>query len=347
MFEKEDIERLFNNRCGIEEATAIINYLDTNPNLIAQYLQEDEWENFKTSQTISPNISKNIWFEVQKQTIQQKSKIFNLRKLAVAASLLVIVLSGIWFWRLREESIVKIPSKTKSFIKFVSNYNKTNSIIQLSDSSVVELYPNSTISFQEVFDQEKRDITLEGKAFFSVTKDKKRPFKVLSDAITTTVLGTKFKVTSYSNENSIRVSLFEGKVVVKGVENSKRTIKKDVYLLPGQVFVFNKTNLDATVNKMDAENKSQSKIVKSTNEAAIANSGNWYMFNNQPLSEVFEQLEDLYNEKIVFNKQDIKGKTFIGKLDKSDSLQNILHSIGILNNLVITWKADGYYISKK
>jgi hypothetical protein len=71
------------------------------------------------------------------------------------------------------------------------------------------------------------------------------------------------------------------------------------------------------------------------------------MFNNQPLSEVFTQLENLYNEKIIFNKQDIKGKTFIGKLDKTDSLHNILHSIALLNNLVITKKADGYYISKK
>jgi hypothetical protein len=347
MFEKEDIDRLFNNRCSVEEATPIVNYLDSNPELIAQYLQEDEWENFKTSQTIAPKISKNIWLEIQKQTIHQKGKIFILRKLAVAASILIIVFSGIWFWKLKEEAIVKIPSNTIPVVKFISNYNKTNSIIQLSDSSVVELYPNSTISFQEVFDKEKRDITLVGEALFSVTKDKNRPFKVLSDAITTTVLGTKFKVTSYSNENSIRVTLFEGKVVVRGVENSKRTINRDVYLQPGQVFVFNKTNLDATVNMIQAENKSHSKIVKSTNEAAIANSGNWYMFNNQPLSEVFEQLEDLYNEKIIFKKLDLKGKTFIGKLDKSDSLQNILHSIGILNNLVITQKADGYYISKK
>ncbi len=347
MFEKEDIERLFNNKCSIDEAIAIINYLDSNPDLIAQYLPEDEWENFKTSQTIAPNISKNIWFEVQKQTIQQKGKIFNLRKLAVAASLLVIVLSGIWFWRLKDESIVKIPAKTKSVIKFVSNYNKTNSFIYLSDSSVVELFPNSTISFQEVFDKDKRDITLVGEALFSVTKDKSRPFKVLSDAITTTVLGTKFKVASYSNENSIRVSLYEGKVVVKPVLNSKGTINKDVYLIPGQEFVFNKTNFAFKVNKIEVVNKSHSKFIKSTNESAIANSGNWYMFNNQPLSEVFKQLEDLYNEKIVFNKQDLKGMTFIGKLDKSDSLHNILHSIGILNNLVITQKADAYYISKK
>lgn len=347
MFEKEDIERLFNNKCSVDEATAIINYLDSNPDLIAQYLREDEWENFKTSQTIAPNISKNIWLEVQKQTIQHKGKIFNLRKLAVAASLLIIVLSGIWFWRLKDESIVKISTNTKSVIKFVSNYNKTNSFIQLSDSSVVELYPNSTISYQEIFDKDKRDITLVGEAIFSVTKDKNRPFKVTSDAISTNVLGTKFKVTSYTNENNIRVSLYEGKVVVRPVLNSKRTINKEVYLLPGQEFVFNKTNLLVKLNKIEVANKNNSEKLANTKGSAIVNSGNWYMFNNQPLWEVFEQLEDLYNEKIVFNKQDIKGKTFIGKLDKTDSLHNILHSIGILNNLVIVKKTDGYYISKK
>jgi ferric-dicitrate binding protein FerR (iron transport regulator) len=347
MFAKEDIERLFTNNCSVEEATAIITYLDSNPALISEYLQEDEWENFRASQTIAPIISKNIWKEVQKQTNQQKGKIIQLGKLSVAASILIIAFAGIWFLKTRNESVVKISSNTKSAIKFVSNYNKTNSVLQLSDSSVVELFPNSTISYQEVFDKEKRDVTLVGEAMFSVTKDKNRPFTVLSDAITTTVLGTKFKIESYSNENSIKVSLYEGKVVVKPAENSKRTIHKEVYLIPGQVFVFNKTSITANVSKIEIASKNKTENTKITKVSAITNSGNWYMFNNQPLAEVFAQLEDLYNEKIIFNKQDIKGKTFIGKLDKTDSLHHILHSIGILNNLVITKKADGYYISKK
>ncbi|MBY0481865.1 MAG: FecR family protein [Chitinophagaceae bacterium] len=347
MFAKEDIERLFTNKCSVEEATAIITYLDTNPELITEYLEEDEWEKFKASQTMPRNISKDIWKEVQKHTIQKKATIINLRKLSVAASILIIFLVGIWFLKTRNESIVKIPTKTKSQIKFVSNYTKTKTIVQLSDSSIVELFPNSTLSYQEVFDKEKRNITLVGEALFSVTKDKNRPFMVLSDAITTTVLGTKFKVESYSNENSIKVSLYEGKVVVKPSENSKRTILKDVYLIPGQVFVFNKTSLAAKVSKIVVANNTNTENTKINKGSAITNSGNWYMFNNQPLSEVFTQLENLYNEKIIFNKQDIKGKTFIGKLDKTDSLHHILHSIGLLNNLVITKKPGGYYISKK
>lgn len=347
MFEKEDIERLFKNSCSVEEATAIINYLENNPSLVNQYLSESEWENFKSSQSISPNISKNIWQEVQKQTFKQKAPIFDLRKLAVAASLLIIILSGIWFLRHKEMSIVKGTPENKSAFKFVSNYNKSNTIIQLSDSSMVELFPNSSISYKEFFDNDERNITLVGEAMFSVTKDKNRPFKVLSDAITTTVLGTKFKVISFSNENNIRVNLYEGKVLIKGADSARRTIKKEVYLLPGEEFVFNKIDLSSTVNKLKEGVKIKSSKTIASNVAAIVNSGNWYMFNNQPLSEVLEQLESLYSEKIVFNKKDLMGKTFIGKIDKSDSLQIILHSIGILNNLVITKKADGYYITKK
>jgi len=152
------------------------------------------------------------------------------------------------------------------------------------------------------------------------------------------VLGTKFKVVSYSNENNIKVRLYEGKVVVKPAEKFYKTIKQDFYLEPGQEFVFNKKDLTSKLNNIEVVKKHGWENSKVNKANAFSNSGNWYMFNNQPLSEVFIQLGELYNENIFFNNHDIKGKTFIGKLDKTDSLHNILHSIGVLNNLVITKK---------
>jgi hypothetical protein len=80
---------------------------------------------------------------------------------------------------------------------------------------------------------------------------------------------------------------------------------------------------------------------------SISHSSNWYMFNNQKLSDVFDLLSILYNEKIHYNKRDIIGRTFIGKIDKTDSLQNILKSIGLLNKLIVTKEEDGYHIIKK
>jgi len=144
---KKDIERLLTNQCSNEEANAIINYLKSNPELISEYLSEDEWVNFTAGQSLQTYISKNIWNEVRKQTIQKRVSVFNLRTISVAASVLIIFISGILFLQKRDEALVKVPTNATSPIIFVSNDNKTNFIIKLSDSSIVELYPNSSISY--------------------------------------------------------------------------------------------------------------------------------------------------------------------------------------------------------
>lgn len=346
MIVKEDIERLFKNQCSVEEAAAIINYLDSNPELISVYLDQTEWEVFKNEHSIRKQLSKKLWRNIEKDITGNRIRVFNWTKLSVAASIFIIFSTGLWYFNSKNENIVNVPLKELANIKFVSNNNKTNSVFRLPDSSIVELFPNSSISYLERFDSKKRNITLIGEAIFSVTKDKNRPFTVFSDVLSTNVLGTRFKVESYTNESSIKISLYEGSIVVKPIIESKRTIKSDIYLVPGQMLEFNKKSLETAVIKFKTVNNKNSNSIKLDN-ISIDNGNNWYMFNNQPLSEVFAQLEYLYNEKIMFNKHDVKGKTFIGKLDKTDSLHNILQSIGLLNNLVVTKKPDGYYISKK
>jgi hypothetical protein len=86
---------------------------------------------------------------------------------------------------------------------------------------------------------------------------------------------------------------------------------------------------------------------KHNQNSKASTNGNWYMFNNQSLPEVFDQLSSLYNQSIQYNRSDLNGKSFIGKIDKSDSLANILNTIGLLNDLSITQDEKGFNVSKK
>ena len=61
---------------------------------------------------------------------------------------------------------------------------------------------------------------------------------VRSGEISTTALGTEFSVTAFEGTDSIIVRLYEGKVVVKAADRAVSTMKKEVYLLPGQEFVY-------------------------------------------------------------------------------------------------------------
>ena len=85
--------------------------------------------------------------------------------------------------------------------------------VWLPDSSKVILNADSKLSYQQEFTAATRNITLEGEAYFEVTHDDQKPFIVSTRTLTTRVLGTRFSVTGYANEEAA-VTVVAGKVKV-------------------------------------------------------------------------------------------------------------------------------------
>jgi transmembrane sensor len=92
----------------------------------------------------------------------------------------------------------------------------------LADGSHVWLNAGSSVRYPVAFIGNEREVEITGEAYFEVTKDPSRPFKV--SAINATgnggrgaeieVLGTHFNVNSYDDEPAIKITLLEGKVKV-------------------------------------------------------------------------------------------------------------------------------------
>ncbi|SER25324.1 FecR family protein [Sphingobium sp. YR768] len=71
--------------------------------------------------------------------------------------------------------------------------------ISLADGSVVQLAPLSAIAVD--YANGRRDVTLlKGEAFFTVTPDRRHPFRVIGERATITVLGTAFDVREVQDE---------------------------------------------------------------------------------------------------------------------------------------------------
>ena len=87
------------------------------------------------------------------------------------------------------------------------------SIITMNDGSRVYLNSSSTLSYPATFPSDKREVFLEGEAFFEVTRNENRPFVIRSGNLTTKVLGTSFNVNAF-DANNISVSVATGKVQV-------------------------------------------------------------------------------------------------------------------------------------
>jgi hypothetical protein len=70
------------------------------------------------------------------------------------------------------------------------------------------------------------------------------------------------------------------------------------------------------------------------------------MFNNQSLPVIFEQLKELYDVDIVYSRKDVQTMYFIGKFDKSESVETILQKIGLINDLKVTRENNKFIIRK-
>lgn len=349
---KELLERFFRNECSPEEQEQVKAFFQLNPDEFAQYLDETEWEDFQAD-PIDPLLSKKFFHNVQHQTIRKTHRVNTIRKIAVAASVLLLAgLGWMYFGGNKQQfSVAKtVPQKNDS-ISFVVKHeiNKTgkNKTIQLVDGSLITLANNSEVTYQLPFIN-SRKITLIGQALFKVAKDKTKPFTVTSGKITTTALGTMFKVTAQKDKSKIVVRLYEGKIVIKALDRYDWRMKNDYYLNPGQEFVYNNKALAAirSFNNKHVDAGTEPDEILADEPAIPKNAkGSWYMFNNQSLGQVFDQLAFIYNVKIVYNREDVQQKYFVGRFNKSDSLDVILKYITIANKLKMDKKENTYYIT--
>ena len=172
------------------------------------------------------------------------------------------------------------------------------------------------------------------------------PFIVATYPLSTTVLGTVFSVRSFEKEQHIKITLFKGFIAVGNSDSLRPAVATPYYMSPGDVLIYNKTTGRIRFSPAgipEAKSKKPDMIKKPGN---TIEGNNWYMFNNQPLSGVFDQLALLYDLPIRYTKEDLKGLSFIGKIDKTDTLETVLNLIGRLNNLQVTRMPDGYIIKK-
>ena len=322
MITKEIIINFFEGKCDAGDAAIVQAWLKENPAKLKEYIGVEEWEDFQPPHALSPEVSGRLWNNINKNANSPAARYSYFRWMAVAASvLLVIGLSWLFVLRKQKTSIASDSPIAKT--KDILNNAPQKKTLTLSDGSTVDLSPNSTLSYPENFNSLKRDVVLNGEATFNIAKDGAKPFSVYSNSVLISVLGTRFTVNSYKEENTTKVVLHEGKVMIKVSNSSSRDSKNEYYLTPGDVFIFN--SLSPRILHLEKD-------------------GDCYVFNNYPLDVVFDQLQIIYNTKIIYNRAELGNRSFIGKIDKKDSVYHILQSISLLNNFRLHRQGDSCII---
>lgn len=110
------------------------------------------------------------------------------------------------------------------------------STLTFLDGTKIILNADSKLKYPSVFQNNLREVFLEGEAYFEVAHTDNIPFIVHSEDLSTTVLGTKFNVKAFPEEKDIFVSLVEGKVKVSIAHNG------ETLLNPEEQLSFNKAS---------------------------------------------------------------------------------------------------------
>lgn len=203
------------------------------------------------------------------------------------------------------------------------------SSVVLPDGSKVTLNAGSRLSYPSAFIGKERKVDIKGEAYFEVTHDTGHPFIVNTDGIQVRVLGTKFNVKAYEDENNIEVTLTEGSVLV-GVNNSKLSLQ----LEPAQQVRFNKIR------------KNLLKLDVNLNNYTTWKDGKFY-FNGITFANIARQLERKFNVHIQIDSEKLKNTVFTGDFVRGENLEQILRIITMDKRIKYQIEGDQVYIGEK
>ena len=193
----------------------------------------------------------------------------------------------------------------------------------LQDGTKVFINSDSRLRYPKVFQLFKRTVELTGEAYFEVNKESLRPFTVQLEKIDVKVLGTKFDVRAYENEQKITVALDEGKVTMKDLVGKELTLK------PGNVVVYDK--------KLATFSSTTTEIGTITSWKE-----NYLQFENASISELLFTLERQYNVKFSMSDSIASGVLF-NFSSKKVNLRDVLWDLEKISRLKFRETKNGNY----
>ncbi len=239
--------------------------------------------------------------------------------LMAAASVLVLGMSA---WLGRDRILYKT---------YATEFGETRSV-QLSDGTKVILNANTSMQVPRFgFGEKTREVKLNGEAFFNVTHtiDNKRFMVKTDDHFEVMVLGTEFSV--YTRQKGGKVLLKKGKVHVLFSEGKQ---KKELVMKPGDLVTMEKSAAKPVVKA----NADTGKLTAWT--------GNRFVFDKTPLSEVASQLQEHYGIKVEIKDNRFASRTVSGTF-QPESGEELLALLSELFDFRLAREGEAYLILQK
>src|SRR5690606_27432069 len=176
----------------------------------------------------------------------------------------------------------------------------------LPDGTKVWLNAASSIRYPVDFGHGARKVTISGEVYLEVAQQKNQPFYVRTGNTQIEVLGTKFNVSAYQEDQEVRTTLVEGRVNVLAYG-------REQLLKPGQQATVNQKNGPIRVAEVDVED-------------ALAWRNGYFSFSNEPLEQVMKKISRWYNVEVEYA-MDPANKRLEGTVSRMEDIHDLLKAL--------------------
>lgn len=197
----------------------------------------------------------------------------------------------------------------------------------LADGTIVHINSATTLVYPNSFNDDTREIYVNGEIFLDVAHNEKQPFIVRTRELAIRVLGTRFNVQAYEDEKDAQVVLEKGSVQV-----TSNTTAEEIHLEPSYMYDYNGEG-GSSVTKVDVD-----KYISWVD-------GLIYV-TDERLDALIVKLSRYYGKEIQFDENIVNLKCS-GKVDLKDNLGDVLEGLTFSFPIKVECENEVYKVSAK
>lgn len=265
----------------------------------------------------------SLWF-LQMFSSRKKLITFSFLALLILASCAIVLFT--------QKKVTKLPAEQATTSIVTKNGNRSK--IVLPDGSQVWLNAGSKLDYNNtVFNKDLREVTLNGEAYFDVTKNAEKPFIIHTKKMDVKVIGTAFNIRSYNDEKTAEASLIRGSIEV----TLKDRKDQKIILVPNEKISVANNEVQTAVAKPEKsstnKNNEQSTPQFVVNELKpnptfnlipeIAWTQNKLFFEDENLENIAQMIERWFGKKVVITNASLKNQHYYGNFE-NETMEEVL-----------------------
>jgi len=256
----------------------------------------EDMQQYDTNQALS-SINKKIGLR------QKRTWVVRFQRVAAIILLLLFIGSAAYNFVLKKN----MPLQSSAW-HTIETLPGQKAILDLPDGTRVWLNSETSIVYPSVFSKKSREVKLIGEAYFDVAKMPGKPFLVDMGDLEIDVLGTKFNIANYVNENEASIFLESGSIQLHSISgDTERTLYR---MEPGERAQYNKEKRELVIGT-------------GYSDICLAWMDGKIIFRDVPMEKVVQSLDRWFNADIRIVDPELKDYTYTATF-QHESLEQVL-----------------------